>query len=287
MTLRIDAHHHLWDPAARAYPWMAAGRLAPLRRCYNLDDLRRMTAAASVDATILVQAVGTLEESHRLLADAAASGGLVRGVVGWVDLAAGDINSQVAALRSDPGGHLLVGLRHQVEDELDPGWLLGRTVAAGLDACGRAGLVYDLLVRPHQLDAAAECVVRHPGVTFVLDHGGKPPLACGDLRVWEASIRRLAMHDNLFCKLSGLVTEADWEAWRGQDIVGCGQLLLDAFGPHRTMAGSDWPVCELAAGYERVWELVHRTVVDLDATERDAVLGGTCARAYGLADVAY
>lgn len=279
----VDAHHHLWDPARRAYPWLAGDALAPIRRPYTLDDLRRVTAAVpEVSSTVLVQTVSETAETEEFLATAAASGGLVAGVVGWVDLTAPDVADRLAALRAAPGGDLLVGIRHQAEDEPDPRWLLRDDVRRGLAAVAAAGLAYDLLVRPPQLPAAVELTGLLPSARFVLDHAGKPPVARGELEPWASAITALAKRPNVFCKLSGLVTEADWASWQVADLRPYAEHVLASFGPDRVVFGSDWPVCELAATYEQVAASAAELTAGLSAAERAEVFGATAVRAYGL-----
>jgi len=282
----IDAHHHLWDVSRRAYPWLEPPALAPIRRTFTLADLRARTAAVGVDATVLVQTVSDVAETREFLTTAAASDGLIRGVVGWVDLTDPAVDACLADLRAAPGGRRLVGIRHQAQDEPDPGWLARDDVIRGLRAVAAAGLVYDLLVLPHQLPAARAAVEQVPEGRFVLDHAAKPPIASGALQPWEDELRRLAAHPHVSCKLSGLVTEADWQRWQPADLRPYAEVVLDAFGPQRVMAGSDWPVCELAATYERVWEATMNVVSGLSDDERRDVLAGTAARVYRLEAIA-
>nr|WP_313895988.1 amidohydrolase family protein [Streptomyces sp. YIM 98790] len=280
----IDAHHHLWELAVRDQDWIAGEALAPLRRDFTLADLEPEARAAGVTSTVAVQTVTVAEETPELLALAAQSE-LIAGVVGWTDLTAPDAGRALEALRTGPGGERLVGIRHQVQHEPDPRWLLRADVARGLAAVADAGLVYDLVILPHQLPAAAEAASRFPQLTFVLDHLGKPPIAAGEpeeLAGWSASVRRLAGRPNAVCKLSGLVTEADWRTWTVPDLRPYAEVVLDAFGPERVMFGSDWPVCRLAAGYGRVLDTARELCDTLAPAERDAVFAGTAARVYRL-----
>jgi L-fucono-1,5-lactonase len=276
----VDSHHHLWDPAARRYPWMTGPRMAPIRRRYGLDDLLTVTSDNGVDRTILVQTVGDVTETEEFLRIADDSGGLVVGVVGWVDLAAPDIAATIGRLLAGPGGHLLVGIRHQVEDEPDRRWLSRPDVRRGVDAVGAAGLVYDLLVSADCLTEARDLVADQPTVTFVLDHAAKPPLRSGDLDAWRAAIADLATLPNVNVKLSGLVTEADWDHWRVDDLRSIADHLLATFGATRMLFGSDWPVCELAASYSEVLAAARACLGGLTVAERDAVLGGNAQRVY-------
>jgi L-fuconolactonase len=277
----IDAHHHLWDTNRRDYEWMAADVLAPLRRPYTVDDLWEVTDGR-VAQTVLVQTVSDLGESAEFLAIASANDGLIRGVVGWVDLAAADVVDQIDALREGPGGARLVGIRHQVQDEPDPRWLSRPEVLRGLRAVGAAGLAYDLLVLVPQLEVATAVVRRLPEVRFVLDHLAKPGIGAGEWEPWASRIAELAAEPNVSAKLSGLVTEARWDDWDAARIAPYAKHALEVFDPHRLMYGSDWPVCTLAASYEEIWDLAGELVGGLSEAERDAVLGGTAARVYNL-----
>ncbi|GAA2102893.1 amidohydrolase family protein [Actinomadura alba] len=282
MTPFVDAHHHVWDLSVRDQDWITGERLAPLRRDFSLDDLRPEATAAGVTATVLVQTITVAAETPEFLALAAADD-LVAGVVGWVDLTAPDVADALAALREAPGGGYLAGIRHQVQGEPDQDWLCRPDVRRGLRAVAGAGLAYDLLTLPHQLPAAVRTATVLPELTFVVDHLSKPPIASGELEPWAGRMRELARLPNVMCKLSGLVTEADWGRWDIGDLRPYADVVLDAFGPRRLMFGSDWPVCLLAAPYDRVVEAGRELTAQLSAAEREAVFGGTAVRAYGLA----
>jgi L-fuconolactonase len=277
----VDAHHHLWDPGRRDYPWMT-GDLEVLRRPRGLDDLLAVTGPAGVRATVVVQATSSEEETADLLRQAAASDGLVAAVVGWVDLTAPDVAERIDALRAGEGGERLAGIRHQVQDEPDPQWLLRGDVRRGLEAVAAAGLVYDLLLLPPHLPAARRLAAGLDGLALVVDHGAKPPIAAGGWEPWSSDLAALAAHERVHCKLSGLVTEARWVDWRGAGIERYADRLLELFGPARLMFGSDWPVCTLAASYAEVLDLARGALAGLGDDERDAVLAGTAERFYGL-----
>ena len=279
----VDAHHHLWDPRTRDYPWMAGPAFDPIRRPYGLDELRARTAAAGIGRTVLVQTVADSSETEEFLKLAAASDGLVAGVVGWVDLEAPDVAGALERLRSLPGGERLVGVRHQVQDEPDPDWLGRPQVRRGLRAVAEAGLVYDLLVLVPQLDSAVAAARELPQGRFVLDHAAKPPIASGAMEPWAGGIGQLARLPNVACKLSGLVTEARWDDWDAAGIRPYAEHVLAAFGPGRVLFGSDWPVCELAASYEAVHRLAGELLEGLAPDEREMVMGGSAEAAYRLA----
>ncbi|MFE7209535.1 amidohydrolase family protein [Streptomyces sp. NPDC001698] len=279
--MTVDAHHHVWDLTVRDQDWIRGDELRPLRRNFTVEDLQPQARAAEVDRTVLVQTVTVPEETPELLALADAHD-LIAGVVGWVDLTRPDIAAELARLRDLPGGRHLKGVRHQVQAEPDPRWLLRPDVRRGLVAVSDAGLVHDLVVVPRQLPACVESAAGHPGLTFVLDHLGKPPIASGERESWATAVRALAALPNTVCKLSGLVTEADPVTWTTADLRPYADVVLDAFGPDRLMYGSDWPVCTLAAGYAEVLAAARELTSELSAAERAAVFEGTATRVYGL-----
>jgi L-fuconolactonase len=280
MTGIIDAHHHLIDPTAIDYPWMTA-ELGALRRPFGIAELEPELAAAGVSGTVVVQARHALEETRALLA-VAGGARVVRGVVGWVDLTDPGIDDVLGALRGEPGGDRLVGIRHQVQDEPDPSWLRRPEVERGVEAVGRAGLAYDLLVRARELPAAIELVRRRSEVRFVLDHLGKPPIASGSWEPWAERFRAIAGEPNVSAKLSGLVTEATWDTWTVDDLRPPVHLAFEVFGADRLMFGSDWPVCRLAASYPSVVAATRELIASLSADEQSAILGRTAERVYRL-----
>jgi L-fuconolactonase len=261
---------------------MVAEALDPIRRRYDLGDLEAQTAAAGVSATVLVQTVSDSAETEEFLAIAAESGALIAGVIGWVDLTAPSVGEELARLAGGLGGDRLVGIRHQVEDEPDPKWLRRNDVAGGLAAVARAGLVYDLLVRPDGLAVCNDIAHVHGDIQFVLDHAGKPPIATGALERWRRDLEQLARRPNVTVKLSGLVTEADWTTWTPHDLAPVVDHVLATFGPQRTMFGSDWPVCELAASYDTVLATAETLTSRLSVSEAENVFAGTARRVYAL-----
>jgi len=276
---RIDAHHHLWDLAARPQPWTSGEPV--LARSFSFDDLRDYLDRHHIDATVVVQTLPVAAETPELL-ELAAGESRIAGVVGWVDLEAPGTTDTLAGLREGPNGNWLVGVRHLVQDEPDPAWLTRPAVQRSLAAVGAAGLVYDLLTRPHQMDAAIDTASALPEVRFVLDHAGKPPIATGELEPWRTRLQRLARLPNVAVKLSGLVTEADRDRWQVSDLRPYSDAVLDAFGTDRTMFGSDWPACLPAASYDQVLEAAEACCAGLDPPESAMVFGGTATAWYGL-----
>jgi L-fuconolactonase len=274
--VRVDSHHHLWDPARRDYPWMGA-ELAAIRRRFGPEDLAPLLRENQIARTVLVQTVSSVEETREFLATAAQTE-FIAGVVGWVDLTNPDVADTITALRSAPGGEKLAGIRHQVHDEPDSRWLLRPDVSRGIAAVGDAGLVYDLLVRTRELPAALEVVRRHRDVRFVIDHAAKPRIAGGSWdSAWEAALAPFGHHDNVACKLSGLFTEADWNAWTPEQLEPYVSRVIGWFGPERCMFGSDWPVSLLAATYAQVVTTM-QTIIGDD----DLIFGETATRVYKL-----
>jgi L-fuconolactonase len=278
--LVVDSHHHFWDPARATYPWMTDA-LAPIRRRFGPEDLRPLLAANGVERTILVQTRSSLDETREFLATAAEHE-FIAGVVGWVDLTAPDVAERLAELRAGPGGPKLVGIRHQVHDEADPHWLARPDVRRGVAAVGEAGLAYDILVRTRELPAALALVRDLPTMRFVIDHLAKPPIATGAIDEWAARLKPLADPPNVFCKLSGMVTEADWKHWTARDLAPYASRVLDWFGPERCVFGSDWPVCLLAASYAHVIDACGVAMGDVPSAERERIFGGNAVELYRL-----
>ena len=275
--MRIDAHHHFWSYSAAEYPWIGKG-MERLARDHLPKDLAPLTAAEGIDGTVAVQARQSLEESRWLL-ELAAANPLIRGVVGWVDLRSTHVVDQLRELAKRPK---FVGVRHVVQDEPDPQFLLGESFLHGIRQLATFGLTYDLLLYSDQLPAAVELVGRFPEQPFVLDHLAKPQIKAGELDPWRQDLKALGAHRNVLCKLSGLVTEADWKGWKRADFTPYLEVALEAFGSKRLMIGSDWPVCTLAAEYADVIGIVREFLAPLAAAEREAIEGGNAARFYAL-----
>lgn len=276
--MNIDAHQHFWRYAPADYPWIGAG-MERLARDYLPADLVAVARPAGIGGSIAVQARQSLAESRWLLALAAAEP-FIRGVVGWVDLRSPRVAEDLAPLAADPR---FVGVRHVVQDEPDPRFVLGAEFVRGLRHLAPLGLTYELLLYPHQLPAAVELADLLPEQPFVLDHLAKPRVEAGELEPWRRDVAALARRPNVCCKLSGLVTEADWSGWRRSDFTPYLEVAVAAFGPERLMFGSDWPVCLLAAEYADVAGIVGDFVGRLSVAEQAAIRGGTAARWYGMA----
>jgi len=316
VPLVIDAHHHLWDLAAREHRWLSGGQpwatdaeLASLRRSFTLRDLAPLAAASGVTGTVVIQTVTEPWETLDLLTLAAGGdpyaeaprperpggggpadgsgdepggpGGLLAGVVGWADLTAPAVADAVAGLRALPGGSFLCGIRHPVLVEPDPGWLARPAVLRGLHALASAGLSFDIVTLPHQLLAAVTAARSVPELTFVLDHLGGPPAESGQgarAGPWASAIRDLAALPNVACKLSGMHTSAA----HADDLRPYYETVLAAFGPDRLLFGSDWPVSTLAAPYAQVSDMYRELTAQLSAAEQLAIFDRTARRVYRL-----
>lgn len=284
----VDAHHHLWVRSRTPQPWIDPVTMAAIDADFTTDDLP--AADHGVRATVVVQSADLWAETAEMIAVAASDAGRaagIAGVVGWADLFAPDLGERLAALRAGPGGARMVGVRTQVQAETDPDYLDRADVRAGIAAVGAAGLGFDLVIRHDQIASAAALATALPHVRFVLDHLGKPPLSAASadpdaLADWRRHLAALAACPNVTAKISGLVTEADWERWRAADLRPVVDHALEVFGPSRLMFGSDWPVCLLATDYGTWLDVVDRLLADLTASERADVLAGTALRTYGL-----
>jgi len=280
--MRIDAHQHFWyyDPQRDA--WITDA-MAVLRRDFVPSELVREMSAAGIDASIAVQADQSEAETRFLLSLAAASPEIA-GVVGWIDLRAPDIAER---LQHWSRYERLRGFRHIAQAELDDRFLVQPEFVRGVRALAEHGFTYDILIYPRQLPAAIELAQKAPEQRFVLDHIAKPPIASGEMSAWREGIRKLAQNLNVFCKLSGLVTEAEWRGWRASDFRPYLDVVLEAFGPERLMFGSDWPVCLLAASYKQVVQLV-TDFVRAAAPEAEAkIFGENALRFYSVKAAAW
>ena len=273
----IDAHHHLWRFTPEEFNWLE-GPLAPLRRDFNTEDLKHAMHQAQVDGTITVQARQTLEETTWLL-DLAASTPEIKGVVGWAPLASPDFPAHLDTLRANPH---LKGLRHIIQAEPDPNFILGESFNAGIDLLENTGLVYDILIFERHLPQAIQFVDRHPNQTFVLDHIAKPRIAEALLEPWATHIRDLALRPNVSCKLSGLVTEADPTNWSPAQLTPYLETVVEAFTPARLLAGSDWPVSLAGVDYAAWFQLLRGFFTPFTSTETNAIFGQNAIDIYRL-----
>ena len=276
---KIDAHHHLWRYSSAEYAWID-DRMRALRRDFLTADLENELNAAGIAGAVTVQARQSLEETQWLLSLAADSP-FLRGVVGWAPIASEQFPAELERLRSS---RELKGLRHMIQDEPDTNYINRPDFNRGISALQDSGLVYDILILDKHLSAAVAFVDRHPNQVFVLDHMAKPRIREGVIELWRNHLSELARRENIYCKISGLVTEADWAAWTEDNLRVYVEIALAVFGPRRMMVGSDWPVCLLATTYARWYEAVSHLIGSLSATEKERILGGTATEVYRLHD---
>jgi L-fuconolactonase len=273
----IDAHQHLWRYLPPGPDWMGDG-MECLRRDFLMDDLRAVTTDAGVTGTIVVEAERTIEETE-WLSRVAASGDLICGVVGWAPLTSSAVNSELERIASLPK---MKAIRHPIHDEADDLFVLRNDFNRGIAALKRFDLRYDILIFEKHLPQTIQLVDRHPDQVFILDHVAKPRIRDGVLSPWRKNIRELARRANVYCKVSGMVTEADWRSWSEEDLSPYIETVLEAFTPKRIMFGSDWPVVNLASSYRRWLDTVRGAIAQLSSAERERILGGTAIEAYGL-----
>jgi L-fuconolactonase len=273
----IDAHQHFWMYSPAEYDWIDDS-MAMLRRDFLPDDFKPVLESNDFHASVAVQARQTLEETRWLL-ELAERSPWILGVIGWVDLRSPDIRSQLNVITRNPK---LVGIRHIVQSEPDDRFLLQPDFLRGISVLEEFDLAYDILIYTKHLPIAAEFVERFPRQRFVLDHLAKPPIKSGNIDSWAQGISRLAASPNVFCKLSGLVTEADWQHWTPEQITPFLDVAFESFGPDRLMIGSDWPVCLVAASYARAVEVIKSYLLQKKPECQDRVLGGNAQRFWRL-----
>lgn len=278
--MRIDSHQHFWRYNSEEYGWIDES-MSSLRRDFLPEDLGPELMHAGFDGCIAVQVRQTLEETRWLL-ELADSFPFVLGVIGWVDLRTENARQQLARFTNDPK---FLGVRHIVQSEADDRFLLQPEFLHGIEMLAEFNLSYDILIYPRHLPVAAEFVGRFPSQRFVLDHMAKPLIKSRGVEPWSQDIRDLAKFPNVFCKMSGLVTEADWQSWKPNDIAPYLEVAMDCFGPDRLMIGSDWPVCTVAGSYSRVLNLVLEFLGKYSESVREAVLGGTARKFWNLKSV--
>ena len=273
--MRIDAHHHFWNYDPVAYGWIDDA-MRVIRRDFLPEDLESETRNAGIDGVVSVQARQSLEETSMLL-EYAGDNDFIRGVVGWVPLVSPRVEETLAVFAALPK---LRGVRHVLQGEPDDFYMLRDDFNAGIRALKCFGLVYDILVFARHLPQTATFVDRHPEQVFVLDHLGKPGVKAGLFEPWNSDIRELSKRENVYCKLSGLVTEAAWPEWTPEQLQPYAETVLEAFGPARTMFGSDWPVCLVASEYGRWHETVRAFAAQLSPDEQAQLFGKTARQAY-------
>lgn len=275
--MKIDAHQHFWQYSAEEYNWIGP-QMAILQKDHLPADLAPLLDGTGLDGTVAVQARQSLEETEWLLA-LSDRYPIIRGVVGWVDLCGPCVQMQLERFSTHDK---FCGVRHVVQDEPDDQFMLREDFSRGLAALRAYDLTYDILIFPRHLPVACQVVAQYPDQPFVLDHIAKPFIGDRVIDPWAEGIQRLAAFPNVYCKASGLVTEADWQRWQPVDLRPYLDTVFEAFGPKRIMFGSDWPVCTVAGTYAEVAHVIYDYVEHLSEHEQAAVWGETACGFYGL-----
>ena len=273
----VDSHHHFWRYRPAEFGWIDDS-MAAIRRDFLPADLAREMGAAGVEAVVSVQARQSVEETRWLL-DLATHNPFIAGVVGWVPLVSPTVAADLAQFAAHPK---LVGVRHVLQDEPDPRFMLRADFQAGLQAMLAYNLTYDILITHRHLPQTIELVDRNPAQPFVVDHMAKPAIGQGTVEPWASGMRELARRPHVCCKLSGMVTEIGRPHWTIADLRPFVEVVLEAFGPQRVLFGSDWPVCLVACRYARWMEIVQELIAPLSSAERAAILGDNARRVYRL-----
>lgn len=275
--MKIDSHHHFWNYDPVEYSWID-DTMKVIRRDFLPEHLRAEIAAAGVDGVVSVQARQNLAETQWLL-DFASQQDFIKGVVGWVELVSPKVGAELECFATNPK---LKSIRHVVQGEPDDNFILREDFNRGIRELKRFNLVYDILILERHLPPTIKFVDAHPDQVFVLDHIAKPRIKAGVFEPWNKNLRELAQRPNVYCKASGLVTEADFATWTEPQLQRYFDVALEAFGPKRLMFGSDWPVCLVACGYARWHKLVSDWISKLTLAEQSRILGGTAVEAYRL-----
>ena len=277
MSMKIDAHQHFWKYNSTDYVWMS-DKHSPLKRDFLPEDLSPLLEQTGFQGSIAVQARQMREETEWLLS-LTESSDTIKGVVGWLDIQSPAFGVELRQFASHPK---LVGVRHLVHDEPDDNFIKRDGFLRGISLLREHGLTYDLLLFPKHIPVAIEVVDMFPDQPFVIDHIAKPFIRDGLLSPWKEDMLEIGKRKNVWCKVSGMVTEAVWHGWKREDFLPYLDVVFEAFGPGRIMVGSDWPVCTLSGPYQEVMSIVISYVEQLDTREQDMVLGGSCAAFYGI-----
>ena len=279
--MKIDSHHHIWDLSVRDQDWIVGESLAPIRRNFLISDYKETVKPFGIEKSVIVQTVTSYDETPELLA-IAETDEMVAGIVGWLDMSADDAVLHLDHYQTLPGAHFLKGIRDIVQDHPDSNYLARPQVDKNVKELGKRGLAYDILTKTPELPGAIELVKNNSDVQFILDHISKPYISKREFEPWRSLITEIAKYENVVCKVSGIVTEADWKNWNIKDIKPYFDIILENFGANRLMYGSDWPVCTLAGSYSEVFNLAENLAQELSPTEKTSFWSGCANRAYRL-----
>ena len=275
--MKIDSHQHFWIYHEKEYPWIN-DQMGKLKKDFIPSDFHENLIRLGFSGSVVIQARQTVDETRWLLS-LSRQYEFIKGVVGWVDLQSEKIEENLIEFA---GEHKFVGVRHAIQDETDVNFMLKKEFIRGISYLQDYGLTYDLLIYPEHLKKARQLVRRFPELKFVVDHMAKPKVKEGKLKPWESDLKQLAQHENVYCKLSGMVTEADWENWNPSHFRPYMDVVMESFGPDRIMIGSDWPVCLLAGNYQSVIQVVTDYIEQCSENEQQKILGGSCISFYSL-----
>jgi len=279
--MKIDSHHHVWDLAIHPQDWMQGPEFDPIRQNFSMQDLREQSSGTGVEKFVVVQTVINYKETPDLL-DLALQDSMIAGVVGFLRMDSADAISHLDIFQAHPGAKYLVGIRDAAHHYPDPEYLEIPQVIKNCQELGKRGIAYDLLTKTLQLPSAIALVAACPDTVFVMDHISKPYIAAGTIEPWAKLMRELASFPNVYCKVSGLVTEADLQKWKVSDFVPYINLVLETFGASRSMFGSDWPVCRMGGSYKEIVKLVEDLTTSLSDSEKENLWRHTVTKAYGL-----
>ena len=280
--MRIDSHHHIWDLSVRDQEWITGDAMQPIRRNFAISDLHEAIVGSRIDKTVVVQTVTDYAETPELLA-IAQSEQLVGAVVGWLQIDAPDAIAHLHQYLDLPGSEYLKGIRDIAQDHPDPNYLAKAQTIANVKKLGELGITFDLLTKTPELSAAIKLVRACPDVQFVMDHISKPYIAKKEIEPWKSLMTELATFPNVLCKVSGLVTEANWKDWQVKDFKPYVDHVIEIFTPQRLMFGSDWPVANLGGTYSQIVELAEALISGLSPSESEFFWHKTAAGAYGIA----
>jgi len=279
--LKIDSHHHLWNLGVRDQGWITGPDMAPIRRNFVIEDLKETLKTTEITKTVVVQTVTEYGETPELL-ELAAKEDLIAGVVGWLNIDSQDAIAHLDKYQTSTGANYLKGIRDIAQDHPDSNYLARPQAIKTVQELRRRGLAYDLLTKTPELPGAIEMVKHCPDVQFVLDHISKPYIARGEIEPWASLIKELASFENVVCKVSGMVTEANWKNWKQEDLLPYFDVIVNAFTPKRLMFGSDWPVATLAATYGELINLVEFLSKNFSESEKADLWANTANNAYKL-----
>ncbi len=273
----IDSHQHFWNFNQKEFDWIN-DEMGLIKRSFLPKDLKNTISDTNVEGVISVQARQSLQETQWLL-QLASENEFIKGIIGWIPLSQNNVSELLSDLNKNP---LLKGVRHVIQGEPDPRFILGKNFNNGISQLKKFGLVYDILILSHQLTNAIQFVDQHPDQLFVLDHIAKPEIKINEIQIWEGKIKELAQRENVSCKLSGMVTEADFTNWTEDQLKPYFDVVLEAFGPGRILFGSDWPVCLVATSYKAWMDLVKKWISELSINEQEQILGKNAISIYNL-----